>query len=702
MTFVHPNLLYALALASIPLIIYYLMRFRSLKMPWGATYVLERALARLRKKLYLDQLLLLALRTLAIAALVFGFARPLARPEQAAVAEAGLHRIILVDGSYSMLAEADGTTAWQRGLAIANQLVGTWGRGNRWSLCLATDRLHWLVDDQPLDNPAAAVRELARLEVAETHLPLAVALEELLRRGGSRPTELYIVADDQAAAWEGVDRLAWPEAADWRVFWVNVAGRRRDNLAVTAVRLSQERLLAGHPVRAFVRVANYADRPQEDVEVEILADGRHVARRRLSLLPRQESQVHADVVFAAAGSYHVQARLAADALPFDNQMAAGLEVGDRLELLVLADAERGDRFATHIFLDLLAKVLKRGEGALAVSASPAAAAVEPGILRQADVVVVDAGTELATPGLVEALKTYVAGGGCLLLAPDDAVQPGEWNRLLGEADLLPARLGARQIEPLGGETYRQLSAGGFAVPALQAFETAVYGDIAATRFYSWFALERLAADAELLATFADGQPFAVRRRGEGVGSVLLLAAGLNCRNNNLLVRETGVALLVRLLLSGFSTGIQPRTVDRQQPIRVELEGETPPVGVQFLFGDDPPVAMAVAGTAAGLVATLPEGAARSGLASVLVVDSAASRRLWLGVQGSRHDSDLTGVKPETMARIRPLLNLREATSWEELDALLAASRRGAERYPWVIALALLFLIGELFMQRRFL
>jgi hypothetical protein len=77
--FAHPAVLFGLVLGSIPIIVYYLMRFRSLRLPWGADYILERALARRRQKLYLDQIILLALRALVVMALVTAFARPLGK-----------------------------------------------------------------------------------------------------------------------------------------------------------------------------------------------------------------------------------------------------------------------------------------------------------------------------------------------------------------------------------------------------------------------------------------------------------------------------------------------------------------------------------------------------------------------------------------------------------------------------------------------
>ena len=66
MDFFHPGMLSWLPLGLIPIIIYYLMRFRSLKIAWGAEYVLMRALERLKKRTRLDQLLLLLVRVLAL------------------------------------------------------------------------------------------------------------------------------------------------------------------------------------------------------------------------------------------------------------------------------------------------------------------------------------------------------------------------------------------------------------------------------------------------------------------------------------------------------------------------------------------------------------------------------------------------------------------------------------------------------------
>ena len=102
-----------------------------------------------------------------------------------------------------------------------------------------------------------------------------------------------------------------------------------------------------------------------------------------------------------------------------------------------------------------------------------------------------------------------------------------------------------------------------------------------------------------------------------------------------------------------------------------------------------------------LVASVPEGADRTGPASLLVLRGDGYDRVWYGVQGDRPDSDLTPLEGDRKERILERLSMAEASNWDELNELLQATRCGAERYHWVIIATLAFLIGEMLMQRRF-
>ena len=702
MTFVYPLFLWALLLASIPIIIYYLMRFRSLKVPWGANYVLERALERLRKKLYLDQLILIALRVLAILALVFAFARPLAKGKNE-VSGTGVHRILVVDASYSMLANDGDKSAWDRAKNTMRELVATWSRGERWSLAMVTDELDWVVSDQSIDSTEECFDIIAGLETREASASLAPALENILTQTGGRPTEIYIFADDQATTWANVERVALPEGGAVKLYWVNASPEKRPNVGVTQVNVSHERALPEHPVRAFARVRNFSQEPVKDIEVSFLVDGRHAGKERVSLLPGQETWAHADVMFEDTGSHYVTARLPQDILEFDNSMSAGITVSPTLTVRVIKDAQRDQKFdSAHSFLNLMADVAQRTD-----DGGPPAFTVLPPCtsdctyedLSEADVVIVDGGTDL-TNALAEKLKRYVDNGGGLLLTADDAVSPQTWHRHLEPAGLMIAKLTAPEDQRLGGDTFRQLSRTGFETPSMRSFESEDMGDIGNTRFYSWFRLEDIVDDASVLATFSDGQPFAVMRRGDP-GIVILMVSGLNCRKNNLIVRETGYAWVVRLLMTASAGSVFPRTVERNQPLRLEIEGDEPPTGIQFNLQQGAPSPLTLQTAGQRRVAVLQQGVRRSGLGSVLVIGEKGHGRVWFGIQGDRGDSDLSSMKESVFETIQQNWDLDTASNWEELNALLAASRRGREWYAWAVILVLAAMIGEMAMQRRF-
>jgi len=709
MNFTYPTLLWALLLGAIPLIIYYLMRFRALQVDWGAIYVLERALERLRKKLFLDQIILLTLRVVAVMALVAAFARPVSRLRGGAVTDTDVHRVILIDTSYSMLASGpDGRSVLDNGRDMLAALAQTWGRGVRWSLCTVGRDVQWLVRDAVLDVPATVLDALAAVQAEEAASSLAAALESVRRHSGGGNTEVYLLTDRQASAWRDVRSSSMANDPGFRFFWLDPGAELvSDNLAVTSVRLSHERALAGHSIRAFAQVQNYGRVPVQDVPVTFLRNGQQAATARISLLPGQAGWVHADVGFEEPGSHAVTARLSGDVLSFDNAYSAGIEVVEALTVRVLRDREATGKFdSSDGFIRLLGAVLARTADARTARSRfavlpPLAVESTAADLDAADVVIVDGGITLNS-ALAMQLGRYVRRGGNLILAADERIVPAAWHQLLGGEGILPARLGQLRVQELGNEeNFQSIARSGFREPELRAFETGETGDIAAVRFYSWFELHEADPASRVAAVFANGQPYGLFQRIQP-GSVLMLASGLNLRNNSLLARETGVAFALRLLMAAAAGSQYPRTVERHEPIRLRLADGDAPAGVQFSIAEQSGEAFTLTRHAGLPVAELPGGSARSGLGSALAVQADGSyTRTWFGIQGARSDSDLTPLSPEEKAALKLALNMQRVTSWPELDAALAATRSGIERYAWAIIALIALLLGEMAMHRRF-
>src|SRR2546421_7669558 len=76
MAFLIPSLLGFLVLASVPIIIHLLNRRRFLRVDWAPMKYLKLTIKTNRRRLRIEQLILLALRTLAIIVLIAAIARP--------------------------------------------------------------------------------------------------------------------------------------------------------------------------------------------------------------------------------------------------------------------------------------------------------------------------------------------------------------------------------------------------------------------------------------------------------------------------------------------------------------------------------------------------------------------------------------------------------------------------------------------------
>ncbi|MCX5660344.1 MAG: BatA domain-containing protein [Planctomycetota bacterium] len=718
MGFANAYLLWALPLGLIPIVIYYLLRFRALRVTWGANYVLQLALERMRKRLHLDQIILMALRVLACLLIVLAFARPVLKRSNPDVTGSGVHHVLVIDGSYSMTAGANGSggrSRWDLALEAAKKLAATWGRGETWSVCLLADQPRWVVDAQTVQTPGDPIAKLDALRPGESAASLAAAFTQIAAKFPRGRAEFFIFADDQANTWDQADRLSLPAELNATTYWLKPGPPAGPNLAVTALQPAADRLLAAQPSRVVARVRNFSAARVEDLPVELLIDGAFAARQTVSLLPDQESPVFFDIKLADPGPHHLCAQIPEDALAYDNRLYAGIEVVPSLRVLALRDPQKTGKFdSVWGFLETLNRSRQIGASAGTESTPSRLGQIEwvlsegpldAAALANADAVILDGGRKL-TPELAGTLRDYVAAGGGLILAADASVDPDDVNHLLAEPGLLPARLGRLRSEALGGDQFRSLARSPIGLSPLRLFETELAGDLTQARIYSWFELDPRPGAQSPLVRFDDQSPWALRADGPaGRGRTLLLATGLTGQGNNLIVREFFIPLLHQLVEEAAAARIYPRTLARGQALRLWLDDPAKVQGVTFARQGEEAQAIAPrsasGGAGAGAVAEVNDAALESGLYTTLALREGGSKRSWFGVQGPRVDSDLTPAPALLLAAAASRLNLTTVSDWPALEQALLRQRAGREWYSFAALAAFAFLVGEMLFQRRF-
>lgn len=699
MTFSNPWLLWALPAALAPLVIHFLMRWWHKDVVWGAQYVLARALARFRRRVQWLRWLRIGLRVAALALLAVLFAGP--RPAEQAAEHVGRHRIVIVDGSYSMEAETslDGSiiqTRWDRMRVGLSSLLDTWPEGDTWSLYFLGGESGWVLRDQPVSDRSGALEAIDALRVGNHRAQLARGLSEVAEACDGTRTVLYLFVDDQAISWEGVEDAAARLPEGMPRYWVNPPVASRHNLAVTQVRLSHQRILRGHPCSVFAAVRNFGTQPVKHLEVSVMADGAFRSRETVSLIPGQEEWVHGEVTFDAAGSHYVTARLPRDVLASDNVMAAGIDVMDALRVAVLRDPQVERFQSAWSFLSEAGAVFGKGSRRGRVELELVTDEVVEPRLSGADVVLLDAGRTL-DQRTTDALRRFVRNGGGLVLAAGPNVDAARWNELLGASDLLPAPLTRQNVRDFASGDFVNLQRTDFESEGLRSFEKVDDGDLAEGRFYSWHEVGELAPDTRILARFTDGAPFALLRRFK-MGRTLLLTAGLEGNGNNLPVREFFFPLITELFTEAACGAVHPRTVRTGRPIRCLAPNPRSLRRTSFVEEGAAPAELRVERNEGRSEAVLVEGARMPGVCSVVFETDFGLRRTWFGAQGPRVDSDLTPLRPERVQDLSERLRMKPVAGIEEMQRLETAAIQ-RDYVPLVCLVLLLVCLAELLLAR---
>ena len=116
MAFLNPAFLSFLALVGVPLLIH-LIRRRKLKVvKWAAMEFLRQSQKKQKRRLRIEELILLALRTLIVALAVLAFCRPVLRTGIPLLSQnARVYAVVVLDNSYSMGHQgSDGKSSFER------------------------------------------------------------------------------------------------------------------------------------------------------------------------------------------------------------------------------------------------------------------------------------------------------------------------------------------------------------------------------------------------------------------------------------------------------------------------------------------------------------------------------------------------------------------------------------------------------------
>lgn len=420
-----PAFLAGLSAIAIPVLIHLIHRERRETIAFPSLMFLRKIPYRSVRRQKLRHLLLLALRALAVAIVVFAFARPFLRRDVATSAAAdGREVVVLLDRSYSM---AHGTR-WDRALAAARTVARDMRPTDHVSLVAFGATAEQVAP--PGGGPARVEAALKTLKPTSEPTRFAAGFRtaaQILASSDMPRREIVLISDFHRFGLTANDDVALPPRTNVKM--VDVSRKETEDAAVTWVAVARRQDGARARATITARVANLGRSPRAtDVTLELA--GRRVETRHVTVEPRGTAQV----VFAATpvggAATRAVVRLGADSQPSNDAFYFTVAEESGASALVIEPSR--PRPNQSLFLARALAVADDPPVRVEVKSSP-----RPGDVRDRSLVLLNE-SDLPAGEAGDHLRTSVRSGGMLLIAPGErglGTPPAEW------AAILPARVG---------------------------------------------------------------------------------------------------------------------------------------------------------------------------------------------------------------------------------------------------------------------
>jgi hypothetical protein len=751
MTFFNAALALGAAACVIPVVIHMLNRRRHRVIRWGAMHLIAPIERTNRRRIRLEQLILLLIRMAILALLALCMAGPVLTGWHALSGDAKTSLAIMFDNSYSMEAGAVGATGLEIAKRNAARLIEHQPRGSDISISLMAGGKAF-GSTAPTTHRQRAADGIRGLPSGFGAADITESFDHATRALGKMQhtkRDLVIVSDFQAKDWIGDSASSLRQATELvaalpirpTVTLMQVGSAMIDNLSVQSIEISPPVVAVGQRVSIRVNLRNHSRVAFPGVGVHLQVDRQDRHSGALDLGAGEDGQLLFEHTFADPGSHVIGVRADADTLPIDNSYLAVVQVWDRLPVLLVDGDPQPEILSSETgFLRLaLSPFLTASSlsGPLLENTSEPADLLEATPVSLADLrsddfagrrVVVLANVNRLDAQQLGSLHQYVRAGGSLLVFPGDQIDAA-WYRsqMCVATGLMPLTFESLRTKEANTDEHERdadasivgasIATGRFDHPALDLFNDPRHGSLPDASMRTWYRLARPgiaigqqlmlsgeyadfegthteAESANVLARLDNDDPFLVEN-DFGKGRVMVCASGCDDDWSNLPSRPFYVPLMQRLV-TYLAIAVEPRrNLSVGQTVVATIIGGnsdaalTRPDGVQVELTSQ-------TGDRSGLIEyadTDQEG--------LYTLQSPSTPPMHYAVIAPRDESDLTRLDQQQLDALADSLDATLLRSTDEFIEQDSQRRYGREIWKPLYAVMLCLVVAEVLLQQFF-
>lgn len=426
MGLLNPWLLFGLAAVAVPVLVHLVQREEQSGRKFPSLMFVQRIPFEVKRRRRLRDRALLALRCLALVAIVVAFAAPQsdsdAEANPASLNDRDL--VILLDRSYSM----SHRQRWDQAVRVAGQRIDALTAGERAALVTFEDRAR--IDADLTDDKSKLHEVLGHVQPGAGKTGYAAAFgaaNRMLVRSDAKQRQVVLISDLQRSALDDGAALPLGESVSLEI--VPMIGPVGANAAVVDAQLAPEQG-AGVEDVLVVRVQNTGDATLESARLSMNVNGQPVETRPLTLAAGEVRALRLPLVLSADRPTRVTLDAGPDALPADDRYHLVLPPRRPVEVALVEPENFRTDFGVFF------------EEALRLAQTPAIrvtrvrlSAIDDSRLNDFDVIVLDdIPIRFGPPGT--AIAAFVKRGGGVLATAGPQVE-GAWPG--GAGGFLPGK-----------------------------------------------------------------------------------------------------------------------------------------------------------------------------------------------------------------------------------------------------------------------
>lgn len=557
MSFLSPWLLLGGLAVSVPLILHFFYRARYRRLPWAAMTFLKQAIEQTSRRLRFQELILLALRCLAMLLLAFALARPAITGSTVGGRGESVDAIFVFDTSYSMTARDGEKTRLERAKEAATAVLDNLPNNSTIQIIGCADRTVALGPLSPrnIDQARQIVAGLESTSLSSDLLPGLVDAYAALDRGAGTNKEIYVFSDMQKLGWDRQSAAMRAKAEEIKqratLLLVRCGNAERPvrNVGIAGITYPDGIPHTGTRMPFSILLRNTGKEPVRNVTVAIEVDGKKVEKETETVEeigPGQTFPVNLTAKLDTAGPRVVSAIATGDDLPGDNRLDRIVPVRETVRVVLIdgtPDTRDPKESGSHYVRNALLPVATTDQDSyfVRVSVVPPDEA-GPALLGACDVcyllnVPSSNADRPGIPGLsrefVERLGEYVKAGGGLIIGSGDNVIPSRYNQVLGSQGINVLPFDLDEAASATPEKPFKIAPDTTEVPSfLERFKGEPYRTVTADAdIRKVIGVKSDNPTGRVLMRLADQRPF-LCTRNFGEGEVLFVAGSLDERWGN--------------------------------------------------------------------------------------------------------------------------------------------------------------------------